>query len=160
MKWKRNALLLPPKGSQCEAAQAGVQLLRAVCQNVCNNLQPVLLATVGWLGCPDKLGTAIKKRQGRVRMANKWMRVLIFGGSSHLDIIAASNLFRVVGDCVSRDCHVGMPRQELRSQHSANGSGNEGSRNSGRGIGPRKEDRALSSAQAEGASSAGTDLSR
>ena len=59
-------------------------------------------ACYGWLArmptltASSKLWATIKIGQGRVRMANKWMRALILGGNSHLDIIAASNLFRAV----------------------------------------------------------------
>ena len=43
-----------------------------------------------------KLWTCVKKGQKTGRMANTWLRAMIFGGAQHLDILAGTNLFRVV----------------------------------------------------------------
>ena len=58
--------------------------------------------TYGWLGrsptqglC-SKLWNALKAGQRVTHMANRWIRAMVHGGLNHLDILAATNLLRVV----------------------------------------------------------------
>ena len=58
--------------------------------------------TYGWLGRSPtqglctKLWNALKAGQRVTHMANRWIRAMVHGGLNHLDILAATNLLRVV----------------------------------------------------------------
>ena len=79
------------------------------------NMFALSVVSYGWIArlptwqVSNKIWSAVKRAQNVAWMSNKWLRAVVLGGNSHVDVRSACNLFRILwhlrrqGNCQWKD---------------------------------------------------------
>ena len=97
----------------------------------------------GWIGrlpawkIITKCWIAVKRAQNIALMSNRWLRAVVLGGNTHLDIRSACKMFRVVFSCIALVAAIGMSWWVALLESCAIGLCSVGGKRTARGVGSR-----------------------